>query len=33
LFSFARVGAVTKLDGRHFEVQGSKASLFVNARA
>ena len=32
LFSFARVGAVTKLDGRHYEVQGSKASLVLNEK-
>ena len=32
LFSFARVGAVTKLDGRHYELQGSKASLLLNEK-
>ena len=32
LFSFARVGAVTKLDGRHYEVQGSKASLLLTEK-
>lgn len=32
LFSFARVGAVTKLDGRHYELQGMKASLLLNEK-
>ncbi|MGH1349020.1 MAG: tyrosine-type recombinase/integrase [Nannocystales bacterium] len=32
LFSFARVGAVTKLDGRHYEVQGVKASLLLHEK-
>ncbi len=29
LFSFARVGAVTKFEGRHYEQQGLKASLLL----
>ena len=32
LFTFARVGAVTKLDGRHYEVQGSSASLLLHEK-
>lgn len=32
LFSFARVGAVTKLDGRHYELQGMKASLLLHEK-